>query len=370
MFKSVRIQNFRQFKDLKLENLAQINLITGKNDTGKTSLLEALSLVVAPQDPGMVSSLARLRGIDRIPVDGSLAWGFIFNDGQIDQPIVMEVEKSDRSTSRLQIRASRDLASSFVADAQSNGSVGQQVLTSASPVTSGLEYEYALKSDGDLHTKVSRVVRVGGGWLVERAEIPNLKPWYFRAHRPADIGQPLGDDALRPHEFEAEAQRFSQLVLRRQKSEVIEAVRVVEPRVTDLEVLDLPPPTVVADIGLNTLVPMTYLGVGFEQILKLIHATLLTAGGVLLIDEIEHGFHYSVLPGVWNAIISAARRYSVQIVATTHSYECIQAAVESSKATSAELAMFRLTRVGGRIRVVDVDDEGLRDALSLGFEMR
>jgi AAA15 family ATPase/GTPase len=45
MFKSVRIQNFRQFKDLKLDNLAQINLITGRNGAGKTSLLEAVYLL-------------------------------------------------------------------------------------------------------------------------------------------------------------------------------------------------------------------------------------------------------------------------------------------------------------------------------------
>ena len=54
MFTSVRIQNFRQFRDLKLEGLGQINLITGANDTGKTSLLEAISLLLSPTDPEIV----------------------------------------------------------------------------------------------------------------------------------------------------------------------------------------------------------------------------------------------------------------------------------------------------------------------------
>jgi hypothetical protein len=62
--------------------------------------------------------------------------------------------------------------------------------------------------------------------------------------------------------------------------------------------------------------------------------------------------------------------YSVQVFATTHSYECLQAAVKGSEDHPGTLAMFRLTRSDGCIRVVDVDDEGLRDAVGLGFEMR
>jgi AAA15 family ATPase/GTPase len=81
MFKSVRIQNFRQFRDLKLDGLAQINLITGANDTGKTSLLEALALLLSPTAPEIVRTIANIRGIDTIGVEGPDAWGWIFHDG-------------------------------------------------------------------------------------------------------------------------------------------------------------------------------------------------------------------------------------------------------------------------------------------------
>ncbi|BAW66568.1 uncharacterized protein HPF78_1552 [Helicobacter pylori] len=43
MIKSVEIENYKNFKHLKMENFKLINFFTGQNDTGKTNLLEALS---------------------------------------------------------------------------------------------------------------------------------------------------------------------------------------------------------------------------------------------------------------------------------------------------------------------------------------
>ncbi|MCC6553820.1 MAG: ATP-binding protein, partial [Polyangiaceae bacterium] len=47
------------------------------------------------------------------------------------------------------------------------------------------------------------------------------------------------------------------------------------------------------------------------------------ASGVLLIDEIENGIHYSVHEALWRFIIAAARRSDVQVFATTHSWDCV-----------------------------------------------
>lgn len=46
MLENLHIQNFRLFRDFKIENLARVNLIVGKNNVGKSSLLEAISLLV------------------------------------------------------------------------------------------------------------------------------------------------------------------------------------------------------------------------------------------------------------------------------------------------------------------------------------
>ncbi|GAA7670805.1 hypothetical protein BTM231_05040 [Helicobacter pylori] len=42
MIKNIEIENYKNFKHLKMENFKLINFFTGQNDTGKTNLLEAL----------------------------------------------------------------------------------------------------------------------------------------------------------------------------------------------------------------------------------------------------------------------------------------------------------------------------------------
>jgi len=46
-------------------------------------------------------------------------------------------------------------------------------------------------------------------------------------------------------------------------------------------------------------------------------------GGVLLIDEIDSGLHYSVMSDMWRLIFNTAKELDVQVFATTHSYDCV-----------------------------------------------
>ena len=51
MFKSLRIRNYRVFKDLQVDGLHRINLIGGRNNAGKTSFLEAIFLLAVSGNP-------------------------------------------------------------------------------------------------------------------------------------------------------------------------------------------------------------------------------------------------------------------------------------------------------------------------------
>ncbi len=57
MIKSVEIENYKNFKHLKMENFKLINFFTGQNDTGKTNLLEALYTNTGLCDPAIQVSL-------------------------------------------------------------------------------------------------------------------------------------------------------------------------------------------------------------------------------------------------------------------------------------------------------------------------
>ncbi len=46
MIQSIRIKNFKNFKDTKIDGFTKLNIITGQNNAGKSNLLEALYCLV------------------------------------------------------------------------------------------------------------------------------------------------------------------------------------------------------------------------------------------------------------------------------------------------------------------------------------
>lgn len=357
MFRSVRIQNFRQFKDLELKSLGRINLITGQNNTGKTSLLEALILLLSPTNPEIVLTVARQRGIDTVQAEGSNAWGWIFNDLVASEVITIESVDDTANTTKLQIKSSRGLRLPTAKPRPGTRPPGtsEPVLTTSGLPLPSLVFEY---EDSWGQHGMSRIRLDDDGSSIEHAAGRiNDRPSFFLANRPPRSS--------------FDAQTYSRVVQANQEREVLDALRLIDPRLRRLQILDTGTgANVYADFGDGNLLPLNVAGQGFGRALTLVSSIIEMATGVVLIDEIEDGLHYSVLPAVWKAIITAAQTHDVQLFATTHSYECIQAAVAASSDLDDGLAMFRLARVDGRIRIVDVDDEGLRDAVSLGFEMR
>ena len=57
MYQTFRVKNFRCFKDLRIEDLGRVNLIAGRNNTGKTALMEAMYLLAKPLRPKVLSVL-------------------------------------------------------------------------------------------------------------------------------------------------------------------------------------------------------------------------------------------------------------------------------------------------------------------------
>ena len=118
-------------------------------------------------------------------------------------------------------------------------------------------------------------------------------------------------------------------MLRRKKQGalLLKALQIVEPRLQSIEENSSSGiPMIWGDIGLSELVPLSAMGEGMTQIARLVLAIASVPDGIVLIDEVENGIHHSVLPDVWRAIDEAAKQFHTQVFATTHSFECIEAA--------------------------------------------
>jgi AAA15 family ATPase/GTPase len=62
MLQKLTLQNFRRFQDFELQQLGRINLLVGENNSGKTSILEAISLLYSGGDLQSLTTLITNRG--------------------------------------------------------------------------------------------------------------------------------------------------------------------------------------------------------------------------------------------------------------------------------------------------------------------
>jgi AAA15 family ATPase/GTPase len=124
--------------------------------------------------------------------------------------------------------------------------------------------------------------------------------------------------------------------------------------------------------GMERLFPLQLMGEGMVRLTDLILNIAGAPNGVVLVDEIETGFHYSVLPKVWQAIARVAREMNTQVFATTHSRECLIAAHQAfSKSEIYDFRLFRLEfGAEGKNRVVAYDRELLEFVLERDWEVR
>jgi hypothetical protein len=172
-----------------------------------------------------------------------------------------------------------------------------------------------------------------------------------------------------------DATRFSQLDIKRGLDRVVDFLRVIEPQLIGLTSVVMPSqkPTVYADIkGVKRKVPVALLGDGMSKLLSIILAIATVDNGAVLIDEIDAGVHYSVLPKVWEGIFKAAKDFNCQIIATTHSYECLQAAYAGSSKAGAEsdFSYIRLESDKNNIIAKHYSHGVLGAALEQGWEVR
>lgn len=118
-------------------------------------------------------------------------------------------------------------------------------------------------------------------------------------------------------------------------------------------------------------VPLKSLGDGAARLFSVALALANSRGGFLLIDEAENGIHYSVQPRFWDMVLRTAHRHDIQVLATTHSSDCIagfaQAAMDN---TDVEGTLVRLDRDERGLRAVPYSEKGLKAAADQGIEVR
>jgi AAA15 family ATPase/GTPase len=122
----------------------------------------------------------------------------------------------------------------------------------------------------------------------------------------------------------------------------VDGLKLIEPRVKDFIFTDN---EMLVDAGLSKRIPVNMMGDGARKIVSLLTAVYDCKDGILLIDEISNGFHYSVMRSLWKVLINASIKNNTQLFVTTHDVDSIKglrdAALENHKDI---VATFKLLR--------------------------
>ena len=348
MFNRLRIQNYRAFTDLRIDRLSRLNLFTGRNNSGKTTLLEALFLLCGAGTSQMalnVNVVRELNLVARLAVPET-SWKSLFTAFDIERAVKIEGQHSSFGSLNLHIKIDRLGAVQVPLDSSSRKSMPEF------PSFTGLLFSYKMGSKGTAKSRISLV----GDEL--QAEPTDVQPPFAAAFLSSRNGDPQED-----------AVRLGRLRKRMQGDLVVKALQIVEPRLRSVEDNSASGgPMIWGDIGLPELVPLPVMGEGMTRVARAILAISLTPGGVVLMDEIESGLHHSILPKFWAAIGKAATQFNTQIFATTHSFECMEAAHRTLDDES--FLVHRLEAVDGQIRCASYEPAELEAAVSHSLEVR
>jgi hypothetical protein len=321
MLRTIRIQNFRGFRSFELNNLGRLNLLVGTNNSGKTSVLEAIQLLCSRRNLEPLGDVMKSRG--------EYLW---------------DEHKRKRELDIRHLFYGHDIepGSQFSVLGIRENSEEKLVATVSirhydSPSDNSEQLRIFDDRDFDDTSENFKVLDFAIKWIHEGVKeglgLPlssngGLSSEYIR--RITRIGtktQFVTSSALTSEKM---IELFDQIILTPEENLVQEALQTIEPKIERIASLssekyrrsEAREGFLVLLSGSHQRVPIGSMGDGMWRMLGLALATVGAANGVLFVDEIDTGLHFSTMSDMWKLIWETAKRLNIQVFATTHSSDC------------------------------------------------
>src|SRR5436189_1351522 len=291
MITKVHLENFKGFEQLDLRDISRITLIGGRNNVGKTSLLESIFLFYDIGDPGIFARLLNWRGMDAVSTDANTLIAPIFRDFNMEHRIKVALRDSiydcemelSFDFANMQKSINVDLSSGATPSVISQDKADQFLL-----VSYAVDITYRIGAFKE--QRVRLVIKQGLNNLTIQFEpgpssgFPELMmkgAAFFGLKTKADPGE----DAI----------RFGQLDVEKSNKQILDFLRLIEPNLIELSSVAFPQKSVIhADIGISHKIPVPYMGDAVSRLISIILAVATIKKGIILIDEIDAGIHYSI----------------------------------------------------------------------------
>lgn len=347
MFQTIDIKAYRGLKNITLQNLSRVNILVGENNTGKTSILEAIQLLRDPEVVDNVLSIAKKRqprnimvqSANLIPFDEFL-YSFPVQGEQKDIVIYATDYKLKKwhielcGTIKKEIYDKEDLSESeqrrydlYCGEDGEISVISGNFLYISENLTSENSYSFReTQLRPDVSMKETLDIKKEN---MSRVSIVYISPMDVYTNRVLNAN-------------------FYKGIRVSEKETLIQLLRLFDERIIGIEIGMLnAKPTILIELENIGLMPVSLFGDGLKKILTLASAIVKTKQGIILIDEFETGIHQRALVQVADWIASAAEERDIQIFLTTHSSEAVNALVQAQKKQQIDISAYRLEHYMG-----------------------
>lgn len=355
MIKTLSIKNFKSINTLSIENLGSLNLIVGKNNSGKSTVLEAIRILASNGSQYVINEIVEshddniLTQYSRNDEDISIYEGlfpgrkFPSDDtpiyiGSINKKRFVEIKRVIYKDSEEEVT-------------DENGN----------RVISRKRSFFGLKdintSDLDIED-LDHSLQISTNRYPDKPSFISYQDKRFHSRRAALYNRKLTSItpiSYIPTQFLSMnllASLWDQAVLTPYYENVKKFLKIISDDFEDLAFIKVNNRNSRSDIERSGIIklknqskpiPLNSMGDGVLRILQLVLGMFPAKGGFLLIDEFENGLHFSVQEKIWELLFDLSQSLKIQVFATTHSWDCIESfANTAEKNDSIDSTLFRL----------------------------
>jgi hypothetical protein len=168
----------------------------------------------------------------------------------------------------------------------------------------------------------------------------------YRRRQRSSYALPVKTISPVSHRTDVAAERYSEVVFKRQTESLLELIRLFDPGVVGMQILGGDVSDLYLEHRKSGLTPLNAFGDGVRRAVIIALTLPSIENGVLLIDEIETAIHITVLNEVYRWLLTACQRLNVQLFATTHSLEAVDALLKAHTEPYDDLALYQLGHLG------------------------
>lgn len=374
MLKSLYIQNYRCLDSLRIHQLKRVNLITGKNNTGKSSILEAMAIYASSGDRSVLFQILEDHG-EYVPksvdeydkVDAFKLMSSFFTNRNIrylenDTIIIGDIDYGEIAKHNDTLFIDNGISFRFIQYRRGENMSIREI-----------------SDENDLNNPIERGVRVMYDTAFDLLELDfnlfkNFSQYSFDRFK--DSQYVKTSDVAR----DENGVLFDKIALTDNEKYVIEALQIIEPKIERIAFIQDNP---LAKLRVSKVklkdsigtVPLRSMGDGINRILTIILALINSKDGYLMIDEFENGLHHSVQAKLWEIIIKLSKELNVQVFVTTHSNDTIRslrnALCEMSEEDKNDVSTIKLMRTHeDKLEALLYDYEQLDYVIEQDIEIR